>query len=130
MYFRHSTGKEENHPFKAINISLFSQLSNFQWQSTWNLTSNNVQHTGNENAYKAEAVLFIKHQILITNLGNVLQLEGRINKQILGIKGFTSETLTVAKKHTIFSLYWRQSQNLLLWQSTLPAIQAILPYTI
>ena len=33
-------------------------------------------------------VTLIYHQILITNLqGNVLKLEGRINNEILGVKG-------------------------------------------
>ena len=33
-------------------------------------------------------VTLIYHQILLTNLqGNVLKLEGRINNQILGVKG-------------------------------------------
>ena len=33
-------------------------------------------------------VMLIQHHIVITNLlGNVLQLEGRINNQILGVEG-------------------------------------------
>ena len=42
---------------------------------------------GNENT-KIYQVVIIYHQILITNLqGNMSQLEGRINNQILGVKG-------------------------------------------
>ena len=42
---------------------------------------------GNENT-KTYQVVIIYHQILITNLqGNMSQLEGRINNQILGVKG-------------------------------------------
>ena len=38
--------------------------------------------------YQVEVVILIWHQILKFNLwGNVLQLEGRINNQILGVKG-------------------------------------------
>ena len=38
--------------------------------------------------YQVEIVILIYDQILITNLQeNVRQLEGRINNQILGIKG-------------------------------------------
>ena len=37
---------------------------------------------------QVEVVILIWHQILVTNLqGDVLQLEGRINYQILGLKG-------------------------------------------
>ena len=45
---------------------------------------------GDENTqtFQVEIVILIKHQILITNLqGNVWQREGRINNQILGVKG-------------------------------------------
>ena len=35
-----------------------------------------------------EVIILILHQTLITNLkGNVQQLEGRINNQILGVEG-------------------------------------------
>ena len=38
--------------------------------------------------YQVEVVILIKHQILATNLqGNIELLEGRINNQILGVKG-------------------------------------------
>ena len=49
-----------------------------------------TQQTGNENTqtHQVEVVILIKHQILIINLWeNVWQLEGRINNQILGVKG-------------------------------------------
>ena len=49
-----------------------------------------IQKTGYENVhtYQVKAAFLIKHQILITNLqGYILQLEGRINNQILGVKG-------------------------------------------
>ena len=48
------------------------------------------QQTGNENiqTYQVEAVILIWHQVLLTNLqGKVTLLEGRINNQILGVKG-------------------------------------------
>ena len=36
--------------------------------------------------YTVEVVIFILHQILVTNIkGNVEQLEGRINNQIFGV---------------------------------------------
>ena len=39
-------------------------------------------------------VTLIYHQILITNLqGNVLKLEGRINNQILGVKGLINSRI-------------------------------------
>ena len=39
---------------------------------------------------QVEVFILFKHQILATNLlGNVQQLEGRINIQILGVKGLT-----------------------------------------
>ena len=38
--------------------------------------------------YQVEDVIMIEHQILATNLQrNVLQQEGRINNQILGVNG-------------------------------------------
>ena len=44
--------------------------------------------------YQGEVVTLIKHQILVTNLqGNVWQPEGRINNQILGIKGLIRHTV-------------------------------------
>ena len=49
-----------------------------------------LQQTGNENTqtYQGVVVIFITCQILITNLkGNVLKVEGRINNQILEVKG-------------------------------------------
>ena len=49
-----------------------------------------TQQTGNKSTqtHQVEVVILIKHQILIINLwGNVWQLEGRINNQILGVKG-------------------------------------------
>ena len=37
-------------------------------------------------------IILIEHQILVTNLqGNVLQLQGRINYKILGVKGLTDK---------------------------------------
>ena len=47
--------------------------------------------TGNENSqtHQAAIVTLIQHQILVTNLQrNVWQQEGRIDKQILRVKGF------------------------------------------
>ena len=39
--------------------------------------------------YHVEAAILIKHKVLITNLqGNVQQLQGRIDNQILRVKGF------------------------------------------
>ena len=49
-----------------------------------------VLYTGNENIQtnRVEVVILIQHQILVINLQvDVLQLEGRINNQILGLKG-------------------------------------------
>ena len=49
-----------------------------------------TQHKGNENTqtYQVEVVILIQYHILVTYLqGNVKQLEGRINNQILGVKG-------------------------------------------
>ena len=49
-----------------------------------------IQQVGNDNiqTYKEGVVKLIFHQILKTNLqGAVWQLEGRINNQILGVKG-------------------------------------------
>ena len=38
--------------------------------------------------YHVQGIILIERQILVTNLqGNVQQLEGRINNQILGVKG-------------------------------------------
>ena len=51
---------------------------------------NIILYTGNENTQtnRVEVVILIQHQILVINLhGDVLQLEGRINNQILGLKG-------------------------------------------
>ena len=51
-----------------------------------------IQQTGNENTqmHQVEVVILIQLQILVTNLqGNVSQQEGRINNQILGVKGLT-----------------------------------------
>ena len=52
---------------------------------------NIILHTGNENIQtnRVEVVILIQHQILVTAdlQGDVLQLEGRINNQILGLKG-------------------------------------------
>ena len=52
--------------------------------------------TGNENSqtYQAAIVTLIYHQILVTNLQrNVWQQEGRIDKQILRVKGFLKRDL-------------------------------------
>ena len=49
-----------------------------------------IQQTGYENiqTHQLEAAILIQHQVLITNLqGSVQQLQGRINNQILGVKG-------------------------------------------
>ena len=57
-----------------------------------------------------EVVILIQHQILITNLqGDVLQLEARINNQILGLKGLRASTCKVEGK----SATWR-------WQTRQP----------
>ena len=52
---------------------------------------NIILYTGNENIQtnRVEVVILIQHQILVTAdlQGDVLQLEGRINNQILGLKG-------------------------------------------
>ena len=56
------------------------------------MISNIIQHTGNDNTltYQVEVIVFIWPQIPVTNLqGNVQQLEGRINNQILGINPLT-----------------------------------------
>ena len=58
-------------------------------------------HTGNKNTQtnQVEVVIFIQHQILVTNLqGDVLQLEERINNQILGLKGLRASTSQVVGK--------------------------------
>ena len=68
---------------------MFLTLNSQKW-STWNFSPwypYIIQQTANENiqSYQVEVIL-IQHQILITNLqGNVLQLEGRITIQILGV---------------------------------------------
>ena len=50
-----------------------------------------ILYKGNENIQtnRVEVVILIQHQILVTAdlQGDVLQLEGRINNQILGLKG-------------------------------------------
>ena len=49
-----------------------------------------ILYKGNENIQtnRVEVVILIQHQILVINLQvDVLQLEGRINNQILGLKG-------------------------------------------
>ena len=49
-----------------------------------------IHQTGYENTqiYLVEVIILIWHQILTTYLqGNVRQLEGRINNQILGVRG-------------------------------------------
>ena len=51
---------------------------------------NIILYTGNENIQtnRVEVLIVIQHQILVINLQrDVLQLEGRINNQILGLKG-------------------------------------------
>ena len=52
---------------------------------------NIILYTGNENTQtnRVEVVILIQHQILVTAdlQGDVLQLERRINNQILGLKG-------------------------------------------
>ena len=51
---------------------------------------NIILYTGNENIQtnRVEVLILIQHQILVINLQrDVLQLEGRINNQILGLKG-------------------------------------------
>ena len=68
-------------------------------------------HTGNKNTQtnQVEVVIFIQHQILVTNLqGDVLQLEERINNQILGLKGLRASTSQVVGKSA-------NSSNLLHW---------------
>ena len=43
----------------------------------------------NVHTYQVKAAILIKHQILVTNLqGYILQLEGRVNNQILGVKEY------------------------------------------
>ena len=49
-----------------------------------------ILYKGNENIQtnRVEVVILIQHQILVINLQvDMLQLEGRINNQILGLKG-------------------------------------------
>ena len=50
-----------------------------------------ILYTGNENIQtnRVEVGILIQHQILVTAdlQGDVLQFEGRINNQILGLKG-------------------------------------------
>ena len=49
-----------------------------------------IQQIGSESMqmYQVEVVILIYYQIFATNLwGNVWQLEGQINNQILGVKG-------------------------------------------
>ena len=49
-----------------------------------------MQQKDNENSqtYQIEVFVMIQHNVLRTNSqGNVLQFEGRINNQILGVKG-------------------------------------------
>ena len=62
-------------------------------------------HTGNENTQTNQVEVFlIQHQILITNLQeDVLQLEGRINNHILGLKGLRASTCQVGEKSAISS---------------------------
>lgn len=51
----------------------------------------NLIHQYQYQTYQVEVVILFKHQILIINLhGNVYQLEGRINKQILGAEELRS----------------------------------------
>ena len=48
--------------------------------------------------YQVEAAIQIQHQVLITNLqGDVQQPEGRINNQILGVKGLKASNLDFPK---------------------------------
>ena len=52
-----------------------------------------IQQTDDENihTYQVEVVILIEQKTVITNLqGNVEQLEGRNNNQILGVKGLNS----------------------------------------
>ena len=62
-------------------------------------------HTGNENTQTNQVEVFlIQHQILITNLQeDVLQLKGRINNHILGLKGLRASTCQVGGKSAISS---------------------------
>ena len=56
-----------------------------------------IQKTGYENAqtYWVEVVILIEHQTLLTDLqGKVYSMEGRINIQILGVKGLTAQCVT------------------------------------
>ena len=49
---------------------------------------------GDENTqtYQVQVAILIQHQILVTNLQ---QLEGRINNQILGVKGLKETVLGI-----------------------------------
>ena len=66
-----------------------------------------IQQIGNENAQTNQVeVILIYHQILVTNLqGNVLQLEGRINNQILGVKELMNMiwVMNIMCKHPMIS---------------------------
>ena len=56
-----------------------------------------IQKTCNENAqtYWVEVVILIEHQTLLTDLqGKVYLMEGRINIQILGVKGLRAQCVT------------------------------------
>ena len=55
---------------------------------------------GDENTqtYQVQVAILIQHQILVTNLQ---QLEGRINNQILGVKGLKETVLGIHH-------YWRE----------------------
>ena len=52
------------------------------------ISPHNIKQTSDENTqtHQVEIVILIKHQILVTSLqGNVQQLEGRIDNQIMGV---------------------------------------------
>ena len=53
-----------------------------------------IQHNGNENTqtHQVKDITLIENHIFLTNSnGNVQQLEGRINNQILGVKGLNKK---------------------------------------
>ena len=62
------------------------------------LTTISIHSSANEmiQTYQVKAVILIWHQVLTTNLqGNVQQLEGRINNQILGVDGLKEQFLVL-----------------------------------
>ena len=68
-----------------------------------------MQQKGDENTqtYQVEDVTLIHHLILVTNLqGNVQQLKGRINKQIIGAKRLTRKSCDEALSQVKLCVLW------------------------